>query len=184
MPNEDQKHVSHPLFHTIRSGLAGLVMVLAMVTAATPSPAQQSALVESSQPLSIWQQTFYKTVTYQTAVNLADAVLFYGLLHANGPATLGFVVANAASAATVYYGFEYAWQTAGAILGPETEPSLAEKTTVFQTLNAGRFFTVSYAFGGGLVGSAVLTAAATAVDTAIFVTNEYSWGPIQPQPVP
>jgi uncharacterized membrane protein len=170
------------------------ILLVATVSMISPGMAQQqqtSTALLSTAPatvaptlppsLPLWQQTLYKTLTYQTAVNLADAVLFYGLIHANGPATLGFVVVNAASASAVYYGFEYAWQTAGLILGPETEPSLAEKTTVFQTLNAGRFFTVSYAFGGGIVGSAALTAAATVLDTAIFMTNEYAWGPIQPR---
>lgn len=168
---------------TIRSGLAGLVL-LSAICMASPGSAQQPATVGTSHALPIWEQTFYKTVTYQTAINLLDAALFYSLIHASGPATLGFVAVNAASAAAIYYGFEYAWQTTGTILGPETEPSLVAKTTIFQTLNAGRFYTVSYIFGGGLIGSATLTAAATVLDTAVFMTNEYAWGPIHPRPVP
>lgn len=169
----------------IRSGVSGLALLLA-VCVASPGSAQAPGPLQdpASAGLPIWQQTFYKTVTYQTAINLLDAVLFYGLIHASGPATLGFVAANASTAAATYYGFEYAWQTTGAILGPEREPSLTTKTTVFQTLNAGRFFAVSYLFGGGILGSATLTAAATVLDTAVFVTNEYAWGPIRPRPVP
>jgi uncharacterized membrane protein len=167
----------------IRSGLAGLIF-LSTICATSPGSAQQITSLENPDALPIWQQTFYKTVTYQTAINLVDAALFYGLVHANGPATVGFVAVNAASAAAMYYGFEYAWQTTGAVLGPEAEPSLVAKTTVFQTLNAGRFSTVSYVFGGGLIGSATLTAAATVLDTAVFMTNEYAWGPIRPRPVP
>ena len=177
------KRISRWVAARTRIGLTGWIFVLA-IGAASPGSAQQMAPVDTSEPLPIWQQTFYKTATYQTAINLIDAALFYGLVHANGPATVGFVAANAASAAAVYYGFEYAWQTTGAVLGPEREPSLVAKTTIFQTLNAGRFYTVSYAFGGGLIGSATLTAAATVLDTVVFMTNEYAWGPIRPRPVP
>lgn len=154
----------------IRSALAGLALLLTVCVASPGSARVSGPLREpASAGLPIWQQTFYKTVTYQTAIDLPDAVLFYGPIHASGPAPLGFA---------------YGRQTTGAIHGPERGPSLAAKTTVFQTLNAGRFCAVSYLFGRGILGSVTLTAAATGLDTAVFVTNEYAWGPIGPRPEP
>ena len=97
--------------------LAAITLVAALLTT-DPAAAQQtspSAPVEtavSSDQIPNWQRAFYKAVTYQAMGNIAD-FLFYRALIGGTPAMTGsFVVVNAVTGFSLYYGYEYAWSSA------------------------------------------------------------------------
>lgn len=167
-----------------------ILTLLLTVAVATPSTAQQTPLPNRAAPtvavdtpfsMPVWQQTFYKTVTYQAVVNAVDLALFHLLIDGGTVATASFFAVNAVSAAALYYGFEYAWQTLDPPLVQVADRSLAEKTILFQTINTGRYFALGYAFGGDIAIATAFAAVNFAADTAIFVVNEYSWDTLQPR---
>ncbi|NQW09339.1 MAG: DUF2061 domain-containing protein [Alphaproteobacteria bacterium] len=135
-------------------------------------------------PLPVWQRTLYKTITYQAVANASDLVLFDLLIGGGTVVTAGFFTANAVSAAALYYGFEYAWQTLGPPLDQTTERTLLEKTILYRAVNSGRNFALGYTFGGGAGIATAFVAANFITDTAIFVTNEYVWDILRPQQTP
>lgn len=175
-------------------GFAGLLALLLVLTPASPASAQDAAATastpaaEAAPPrmadLPIWQRTLYKTITYQAAANAADLIAFELLIGGSTAATAGFFVVNAASAAGLYYGFEYAWQSLGPPLEETTEQTVVEKTVLYRLVNIGRNFAVGYGFGGSAASAAVFGAANLVYDTSIFVTNEYVWDILRPQQAP
>jgi|GEM_PF-733078 len=149
---------------------------------AAPDPRDTAPTPEPDLP--VWQRTLYKTLTYQAAANVADVMVFDLLVGATAAVNTGFFVANAASAAVAYYGFEYAWQNLGPGLDEAAEQNLAEKLILFRFIGVGRNFALGYVFGGGPVTGAAYAAANVIYDTAIFTTNEYVWDVMRPDRAP
>lgn len=179
-----------------RRGLFALAFALALLLGA-PASAQQAeppstatpvpapiTTADTPTPLPVWQRTLYKTITYQAVANASDLILFELLIGGGTVVTAGFFAANAVSAAALYYGFEYAWQTLGPPLDQTTERTLAEKTILYRAINSGRNFALGYSFGGGAAVAATFVAANFVTDTMIFVSNEYVWDILRPRQAP
>lgn len=179
----------------IRSaGLRCLLLAAALVLcAATPARAQQApretpaASIPDPAPvddLPLWRRTLYKTLTYQAAANAADVLVFDLLVGASAATTTGFFVANAATAAAAYYGFEYAWQSLGPSLDETTGQTIVEKTILYRFIGIGRNVTLGYLYGGSVVTAGAFAGLNIVYDTSIFLTNEYVWDILRPQRTP
>ncbi len=150
-------------------------------------PADAPAAVsepEADDALPLWQRTLYKTLTYQTAANAADVLVFDLLVGASAATTTGFFVANAATAAAAYYGFEYAWQNLGPSLDETTEQTIVEKTILYRFIGIGRNVTLGYLYGGSVATAGAFAGLNIVYDTSIFLTNEYVWDILRPEQVP
>jgi len=144
-----------------------------------PFPAATEAAVDT---LPVWERTLYKTLTYQAVANLSDLALYDVVLGGTAAAGAGFFAVNAASAAALYFGFEYAWQTLGSSTPDMTHATIMEKTIYYRLLNSSRNFALGYAFSGSAAVAAGFVAVNVVTDTAIFVTNEYGWDAFRPIP--
>ncbi|MDF1793756.1 MAG: hypothetical protein P1U88_17725 [Thalassobaculaceae bacterium] len=185
--------------------LPSYVIAIAMLAMATgfamPAEAQwrlqdQTATVEALEvqateaPLAVlpsqrgdlpsWQRTLYKTITFQAMANATDLLLFDALIGGHAIVVGGFVVANAASAAGLYYGFEYMWQREGPTLAETTETTLLKKSLLFQAVNSGRIFLLGYTLGAGAPIAAALAGSVFVTDTVVFFGNEYVWDIMRP----
>ncbi|WPZ33636.1 DUF2061 domain-containing protein [Thalassobaculum sp. OXR-137] len=178
---------------TIRSlGLRSLLLAgVLMLGSLGPVQAQQAGTPEAALPdaailaaaddLPIWQRTLYKTLTYQAAANAADVLVFDMLVGASAATTTGFFIANAATAAAAYYGFEYAWQTWGPTLEETTQETIVEKTILYRFIGVGRNATLGYLYGGSALTAGAFASLNVVYDTSIFLTNEYVWDVLGPQ---
>jgi len=159
--------------------------LVAAILVTTPAGAQQvaptAAAAESAGTLPVWERTLYKTLTYQAVANLSDLALYNVLLGGTAVAGGGFFIANAASAAALYYGYEYTWQTLGPPPEETTHGTIAEKTIYYRLLNSSRNFTLGYTFSGSVAVAASFVAANFLTDTVIFVGNEYAWDVFRPR---
>ena len=153
---------------------------LALLTA-VPALAQEAG-APAADPLPVWERTLYKTLTYQAAANLSDLVLYDLLLGGTVAAGGGFFAINAASAAALYYTFEYTWQSLGPAPEDKTHQTVAAKTVLYRMFNSSRNFALGYAFGGSVAAATGFVAANFLTDTAIFVANEYGWDAFRPVP--
>ena len=142
-----------------------------------PAPAEAAA-----DALPVWERSLYKTLTYQAAANLSDLALYDVVLGGTAAACAGFFAVNAASAAALYFGFEYAWQTLGSAPPETSHGAILEKTVYYRLLNSSRNFALGYAFSGSTAVAAGFVAANVVTDTAIFVANEYGWDAFRPVP--
>lgn len=157
--------------------------LVAAIVVTMPARAQQvapTAAAETADTLPVWERTLYKTLTYQAVANLSDLALYNVLLGGTAVAGGGFFIANAASAAALYYGYEYAWQTVGPPPEQKTHGTIAEKTIYYRLLNSSRNFALGYTFSGSTAVAAGFVAANFLTDTAIFVANEYAWDSFRP----
>ena len=179
----------HDRSHALVLGLALLVAAPAHAQqfATIPAPAaRETAVPQLAAPeiatdtLPVWERTLYKTLTYQAAANLSDLALYGVLLGGTAVAGAGFFAVNAVSAASLYYGFEYAWQAFGPPPEEKTNQTIAQKTVLFRVLNSSRNFALGYGFGGSVTVAAGFVAANFVTDTLIFVTNEYAWDVFRP----
>lgn len=114
-----------------------------------------------------------KTLSFQGAANIADSLIFGGITGADAPTSVLFFIANSASASAVYFPYELAWDN----YGPQeiTANNLMVKTSIYQIITTMRNLALSYAFSGTLLSSLDFTVAAIALDTTLYVTNEYLW---------
>ena len=150
---------------------------LAIAILAAPPARGEEALPE-------WERALYKTLTFQTAANLADVVLFGAIVGGTAATGGAFLLANTATAAAVYYPYELAWGALGPGPAATTSETLAAKTIGYQALTAGRNLVLTYAFSGALLTSAGFVVATTAVDAAIYVANELAWDELRPRATP
>ena len=156
--------------------IAGLVVGSLFAAAAFPAAAEEPA---SAPPLSDWERAAYKTLTFQTAANLADVALFAAISGTGVGAGVVFLAANTASAAVLYYPYELAWDRFGPAPSDSTPQTLAGKTIGYQMLTSARNVALSYAFTGALLPSAGFAAAAFAIDSAMSTTcrpEKQGWG--------
>jgi hypothetical protein len=130
MPQSARLRFGHGLIAVVLC-LGLMVVSPARAETQTPDPDPGSAATD----LPIWQRTLYKTLTYQAVANLSDVAL-YNLLIGGSAATAGsFFAANALSAAALYYGFEYTWQSLRPPLEETDAAVLAEKTVLYRVIN-------------------------------------------------
>ena len=159
--------------------IAIVIGVWCLLLAAAPARAQDAAPAVPDR-LPVWERTLYKTLTYQAAANLSDLVLYDLLLGGTVAAGGGFFAINAASAAALYYTFEYTWQSLGPAPEDKTHQTVAAKTVLYRMFNSSRNFALGYAFGGSVAAATGFVAANFVTDTVIFVTNEYAWDVFRP----
>lgn len=157
---------------------AALAALLLASAAAAKAEAAETA---AAPPLPEWERAAYKTLTFQTAANLADAALF-GVIFTTGAGTGAvFLVANTATAAALYYPYELAWDAYGPPPDAGTAQTLAAKTLGYQVLTSARNLALSYAFSGSLLPSLGFVAGAFAVDTVIYAANDLAWDAFRPR---
>jgi uncharacterized membrane protein len=147
------------------------------VTVPVPIQSQLQTLAPADAGLVLptWERTLYKTLTYQAVANLSDIVLYNVLIGGSATTAGTFFAANALSAAALYYGFEYTWQSVGPRLEDTNEGTLAEKTVLYRVLNSSRNFALGLTFGGSAAAAGAFVVANFVTDTVIFVGNEYVW---------
>jgi len=158
--------------------------VLLAVTVAAASLGASEVAAQSAPaaaPLPAWEQTLYKTLTYQAASNLSDLALYSALLGGSAAGSAGFVAVNLVSAMALYYSHDYAWETLGP--GPEDKShrTIAEKTVTYRLAATAKNFALGYAFGGNAFAATAFVAAGAVTDTVIFVGNEYAWDAFRPR---
>lgn len=168
------------------AALLSLMLVAALLGAA-PARAQQAAAAPATvadtlpvDTLPVWERTLYKTLTYQAAANLSDLMLYDLVLGGTAIAGAGFFATNAVSAAALYYGFEYAWQTLGPPPEDKTHQTILNKTVLYRVFNSSRNFAIGYGFGGTVGGAASFVLGNILTDTPIYVANEYAWDAFRP----
>ncbi|WP_420562862.1 hypothetical protein [Thalassobaculum sp.] len=127
-----------------------------------------------------WQRALYKTITFQAVANATDLLVFDALIGGHPVLLGGFVVANAATAAGLYYGFEYLWQQEGPTLAETNETTLVKKSLLFQSVNSGRIFLLGYGLGATAPAAALLAGTVFVTDIAVYYANEYVWDVMQP----
>lgn len=132
-------------------------------------------------PLPSWERAAYKTLTFQTAANLADAALFAVIFGTGAGTGAVFLVANTATAAALYFPYEMAWTEFGPGPSATTAETLAVKIVGYQLLTSARNLALSYAFTGALLPSAGFAAAAFVMDSAIYAGNEVGWDAFRPR---
>ncbi len=164
--------------HARRHGLPGSIVVALAIVAGTPAARADGAAMAD------WQRAGYKTLTFQSAAALADAVLFGVIFAASVGTGAAFAVANVATATALYYPYELAWHRFGPAPAATTPETLATKAVGYQVLTSARNLGLTYAFTGALLPSAGFVAAAFAVDTALYVANDLAWDTLQPRAGP
>ncbi len=154
---------------------------------ANPSPASPpvpdgpgAAAPQTRERPAPWRRALYKTITFQAVANATDLLVFETLIGGHALVLGGFVVANAATAAGLYYGFEYLWQRDGPSLDETTELTIAKKSLLFQAVNSGRIFLLGYSLGASAAAASVLAGTVFVTDTAVYFGNEYVWDILRP----
>jgi uncharacterized membrane protein len=129
---------------------------------------------------SVWARTFYKMLTYETMANTSDILVISALSGGLGSVGAGFLGANVATAATVYYGHEVAW----AMLGPSPEDHTAlvtgAKATTYRFLSVGRSFGLAYFLAGSTEVATSFALIGNIADTVIYIGNEWAWNVFAP----
>lgn len=157
--------------------LAAGLLAFAAPAVAEPGPA-------APPPLPDWERAGYKTLTFQTAANLADALLFAAISGTGAGTGVVFLAANTASAALLYYPYEMAWSDFGPPPEATDAQTIAVKTVGYQVLTSVRNLALSYTFTGALLPSAGFAAAAFAMDSVIYAGNEVAWDLFRPRAGP
>jgi hypothetical protein len=179
---------------TIGAALIAVMLLSAAPAAAQwreePAVVQAQAAPEADGPSTLlpdlrgdlppWQRALYKTVTFQAVANATDLLVFDALIGGHPLVLGGFVVTNAATAAGLYYGFEYLWQQEGPSLEDTDETTLLKKSLLFQSVNSGRIFLLGYGLGATAPAAALLAGTVFVTDIAVYYANEYVWDIMRP----
>src|SRR5262249_25632411 len=129
-------------------------------------------------PTSIWLYALYKTITYETAANLADIPLYYTVLAGAPVGTALFTAVNVATAAAAYYGYEVAWNLYGPPLGDTPAEAIRTeigKTLLYRVVSSTRNVVLAYALTGSYAATLDFVIINNLVDAALYVANEYGW---------
>lgn len=161
-----------------RRSITAALLCIGML-APVPAGAQESAA--APEPLPIWERSFYKTLTYQTLANLSDFALYGVVLGGSAATGAGFVAVNTASAAALYYSYEYLWESYGPPPEQKSHAMIVEKTVYYRALSSAKNFALGYAFVGNVGAAAGFVASSFLADTAIFLGNEYAWDLFRPR---
>ena len=131
-----------------------------------------------AQPMSVYRYSFYKTVTYETVVNLADIPLYRVLLGGTAAVTPLFTAVNVVTAAGAYYGHELLWNIYGR--SERESPSTAldvgvKKFLLYRVVSTARNLALGYAFTGNATMSVGFALVTNLLDGSVFIANEYAW---------
>jgi uncharacterized membrane protein len=161
-----------------RMGLAGRIAVIVMLVVLAQRADAQPAPAPPDPAPSIWVYSLYKTITYETAANLADVPLYSTVLVGAQAGALLFNSVNVVTAAAAYYSYEVVWD----LYGPQitTKPSNAvkveiEKTLLYRVVSSARNVVLAYALTGSPSVTIGFLAISNAIDTVVYVGNEYAW---------
>ncbi len=138
-------------------------------------PAVGTTVAENTSGLSSTGRATLKTISFQTAANLSDTIVFGALVGASTQTSIAFLAVNTVSAVAVYFPYELAWNAYGPPPEATTAATVAEKTAIYQAITGVRNLALGYAFSGALLPSASFVVAAFVIDAAVYVANEYVW---------
>jgi hypothetical protein len=161
-----------------------VLALLALLEAQLVWPEEAPSSNDTLSGLSPPKRAAFKTVTFQTAANLSDTLVFGTIVGATTTTSILFLVANTASAMAVYFPYELAWDVFGPTSEVTTAKTIAVKTTAYQAITSVRNLALSYLFSGALLPSVGFVAAAIAVDAVIYVANDYAWDMFSPRASP
>lgn len=121
--------------------------------------------------------SFYKTVTYTTAVLTTDQLWYMGTAAAAATTGGWFGVVNVVTSPMLTYAFEYGWERCcEAPPGPDgVRPVDVHKAIIYRILSTARIFGLTLAFGNGLGSSLLTTGAIAATRTLVYMTNDFVW---------
>lgn len=158
-----------------------VMAVLAATPALADTPPEQIAL-ENPVPseTSLWRRSFYKLLTYETMANASDVVILSALSGGIGSVGTGFLVANVATAATVYYGHEIAWGLLGPPPDEHTALTTGAKATTYRFLSVSRSFGLAYVLAGSTEIATSFALIGNVADTIIYIGNEWAWNTFSP----
>ena len=136
------------------------------------------AHAEDAHPISVWKYSLYKTITYETAANLADIPLYNTMMVGAVASTGVFTAVNVATAAMAYYVHELVWN----LYGPsekESESTAArvgfEKLLMYRVVSTTRNLLLGYAFTGNASATLGFALINNATDIVVYISNEYAW---------
>jgi hypothetical protein len=147
----------------------------------TISAQDNPVAVQSVPQFSYATRASLKTITFQAAANLSDTLIFSTLVGLDTTSSVAFLFANTASAMAVYFPYELTWDFFGPSIENTTTSTIAIKTGFYQAITSARNLALSYSFSGSLLPSASFVIAAMAIDSIIYVANEYTWDIISPR---
>jgi len=147
----------------------------------TTTSGTDKAATDNTKHLSSTTRASLKTVTFQTAANLMDTVIFGFLMGADATTSVAFLAANTASAMVAYFPYEIAWDYFGPPPEATTTKTIATKTAGYQVVTGLRNLALSYAFSGTIWSSMAFVVAVIVVDAGIYIANEYIWDWISPR---
>jgi len=127
---------------------------------------------------SVWLYSLYKTITYETAANLADIPLYSTVLVGAQVGTGFFTVVNTATAFAAYYVYEVGWNIYGPPIGDTPSAAIKmeiEKTLLYRIVSSARNVALAYAFTGNYVATFGFVVINNLTDTVLYIANEYGW---------
>ena len=163
--------------------LAGAAALSLSLASPQPGSAQEQA-----KPLSVWDYSPYKTITYEVFTTIGDLVLYYAVLGGVGATGGGlFTAVNTSTEAATYYVYEAAWNLYGPLIR-DLPPSTAVnveliKTLGYRVVNTAGDLVIGYAFSGSITAGIGYALLGNISDGALYLANEYAWnayGPAQP----
>jgi|SRR5579871_564652 len=156
--------------------VAVIVLLLLCLAAPQLGLAEETQGRQATVP-SIWLYSLYKTITYETAVNLADIPL-YSMFAGAQAGTALFTAVNVSTAFAAYYVYEVGWNLYGPPLGDTPRSAVRteiEKTLLYRVVSSARNVALAYAFTGSYAATVGFVVVSNVVDTAFYVANEYGW---------
>lgn len=157
---------------------AGVMLLL-------PLAATARAHADEAHPISVWEYSLYKTITYETVANLADIPLYNTMMTGAVARTGLFTAVNVATAAMAYYVHELVWN----FYGPsekESELTAArvgfEKLLMYRVVSTTRNLVLGYAFTGSATATLGFALINNATDIVVYICNEYAWYAYGPSP--
>jgi uncharacterized membrane protein len=153
--------------------LAGVAALFSCV-----GPPSLGGAQEAAQPLSVWEYSLYKTITYEFFANLADVPLYYIVLGGTGAGAL-FNTVNVLTAGAAYYTYEVTWNLYGPSIRDRPPSEVVEveitKTLLYRVVSTARNLVLAYAFTESATASLSFALINNVVDIAIYGFNEYAW---------
>lgn len=150
--------------------MRGAALAAAVVCLLAAAPAR------ATEPEPAWRLALYRTLTFETAANVADVALF-ALFFGGGPATAaGFFAVNTASAAVATFAHELAWEHWGPPVDDANAGDVAaRKTLTHRTVSIVRNLGLGGLFGGGLGQTLGFTITGQVMDAGLYYVNERLW---------
>jgi uncharacterized membrane protein len=164
---------------TCRSGASVAAAICLFVYAALPHAGiAQETQGLPQEPPSVWLYSLYKTITYETAANLADIPLYSTVLAGAQAGTTLFTGVNVVTAFAAYYVYEVGWNLYRPPLGESPTSAIKveiEKTLLYRVVSSARNVALAYALTGSYAATFGFVVINNLTDTVLYVANEYGW---------